>query len=809
MIWNYFQVAVRNLRRHRFFSAINIFGLAVSMSICLGIMMLVADQLTYDRHNTKRDRVYRVLSRNMNPDGSPAGNDYATAPQPLAKALTEDYTGVAKTVRLRRGFGNGWLELEPGRDLNIPVSGFFADPDVLDVFEYALAHGDPATALNEPYSVVITKKVAQKLFKTDNAIGEVITVGDIGDYKVTGVLADTHHKSHIVFDALASYATVTSLEADSTFSAHQSGWDNFTSGWVYLLAAEGVSPEAIQGHLASIAGKQQKEADNGQQPLRLQYRLQNISDITPGPFVNNAIGPFMPKIFVYFFAGLALIIMVTSCFNYANLSIARSLTRAREIGVRKVNGATRRHIVVQFMAEAVVISLLSLALALLFLVLVKPFMLTLKFAQALHWDLEGNIYVYAAFVAFSVLVGMVAGIVPASMLSRFQPVKVLKGVGGMKLFSRVGLRKALLVVQFSLSLIFILSVLLLYNQLQLFVKADHGFRMADKINVQLGQTDSEQLRTALGAYPNITSVSAASHIPAAGVTYGDDFKKLLTDTESRLLDYFAVDANYLENMGLSLAAGRNFSHESGADNKWSIILNETAVKRFQLGSPHEAVGSSLFRASDSAEFRVIGVVKDYHHQMMMQQLEPMALRFDSSAWNVLQVAYRGDREDAIRNIEAAWSKVNPGLLVNHRDFEDEIMSFYHLIFSDFVRIVGVIAFLAVLVSCLGLLGMATYATETRLKEVSIRKVLGSTEGALVMLLSKGFFVLLAIAVCIALPAAWAINNLWLELIAYHVRMTTGVIAAGVGIVTLLGVITIGSQTLRAAFSNPARALRND
>src|SRR5690349_21970591 len=275
----------------------------------------------------------------------------------------------------------------------------------------------------------------------------------------------------------------------------------------------------------------------------------------------------MPRIFVYFFGGLALIVMLTSCFNYTNLSVARSLTRAREIGVRKVNGANRYQIFSQFISESVIISLFSLALAMLLLVAVKPFLLNLKFAQVLKWDLEGNIYVYGVFLLFSIGVGLLAGFFPAVILSKFQPVKVLKNAGGMKLLSRMGLRKSLHVAQFSLSLIFIISVLLLYNQLKLFVKADHGFTMANVINVRINSTPYKLLQSELNAFSNIDNVAAASHVPAAGVTYGDGFKRDLSETEGVSVDYFYVDGNYLENLKIPLVAGRNFEDRAGESNK--------------------------------------------------------------------------------------------------------------------------------------------------------------------------------------------------------------------------------------------------
>lgn len=807
MIRNYFLVALRNLRKHKFFSAINIVGLAISMSICLGIIMLVADQISYDRYNVNRDRIFRVTTKYLNTDGVPTGNDYSTSPLPLAPTLKNEFTGVEKAARIRRGFGNGWIEFE--RDYSIPVAGFFADPEVLDIFQYDLKHGDPATALTEPYSVVLTEKAAEKLFRDGNPVGQIIKVGKLGDYRVTGVIRDHGEKSHIVFEALASFSSLKSLEEKGVFEKGHLEWGNFTSGWVYLMLNEGGDIASIQSHLDKIAKEHRPHKYLGTEDRSYRFSLQNLCAITPGPFINNPIGPFMPRLFVYFFGGLALIVMLTSCFNYTNLSIARSLTRAKEIGVRKVNGASRFHIFFQFLAESIVLSFLALLLSFILLLVVKPFLMNLKFAQILRWDLEANYFVYGIFFLFSVAVGVFAGFFPSVVLSRFEPIKVLRKAGGIKLFSRLSLRKALLIGQFALSLVFIISVILLYNQLNLFVKADHGFDMSDKYVVKLNSTSLAPLQQELNSHSYIINTSAASHIPATGMTFGQAFKRDLADTEVTVIDYFNVDENYLDNMSIDLVAGKNFDAAAGESNKRFLVVNEQAVKKLNFGNPHDAVDKLIYNADDSAQYQIIGVVKNYNHKVLIQEVAPMALKYDPDGFSIVQVKYSGPPDAAAEVIESAWAKVNPNQKIDYKPFDEEVKGFYKTVFSDLVSIVGVISFMAIAISCLGLLGMATYTTETRRKEISIRKVLGSSDGSLIILLSRSFLILLLIAILIAVPVAWFLNNLWLDLIAYKTALSAGVIFSGVGVLLLLGMVTIGSQTLKAAFSNPVTALKND
>lgn len=805
MFRNYLKTALRSLLRHRFFSFINIFGLAIALTICMGIIMLVADQMTYDRYNTKRDRIYRLNSLPHNDKTD--FNETATTTLPIQQELLEKYTGVEKAVRIVRGFGNNWIEFD--QNVNIPIAGLFADPEILEVFEYELEYGDSRTALVEPYSVVLTKKAAKKLFRQENPVGETFKVGDLGTYKVTGVLKETMHKSHIAFDALASMASVKSLEAMEKRGKDLDNWYQFTAGWVYILLEEGKSLKDIQPHLDNIQKAHFSQLPKPESQQKIKYKPQSLMSITPGALINNPIGPFLPWIFIYFFAGLAGVVMITSCFNFTNLSIARSLTRAREIGVRKVTGAMRWQIFTQFISESIIVSLFALVVALIMMVALKPLMLELSFARVMRWDMELNYVVYAIFIAFALVVGILAGLFPAVVMSGFQPVKVLKSMNSMKLFSRMGLRKSLLVAQFTFSLIFILTVIVVFNQLQLFLKADHGFNMSNKIIVQLGDTSPQTLKTELLKYSNIENVSIASHIPAAGITYGESFKRSLDEKDWTNINYFSVDEDYLKNIDVSLVAGRFYQPEAGDGNKKFIVISEKAVEKFHFESAADALGQEIILQRDSSRLQIIGVVKNYNHQLLMQEMDPMALIYYPEEFHLLQVSYTGSYVKAGESIEAAWAKVNPSLKVDYKDFYDEVHKIYDIFFGDLVSVLSVISFLAILISCLGLLGMATYATETRLKEISIRKVLGSSDGSLVYLLSKGFFSVLLIAIVIAVPAAYFINNLWLEKLAYHVSVDVTAIVLGILILIFFGVITIGSQTWRATFVKPVENLKSE
>jgi putative ABC transport system permease protein len=802
MIRNYITVALRNFFKHKFFSAINVIGLAVSMSICMAIIMLVADQMMYDRHNPERDRIFRVNSRLVSNEGVDISDtDYATTPMPLRQELVENYTGIEKAVRLKRGFGNSWLELEH-QNVNIPVSGFYADPEVFEMFHYELEQGDPSTALREPFTVVLTKKAARKLFKEENPLGQSLKVGDRGTFTVTGVLKETKNKSHIVFDGLASMASLKGQPEEN----EDNNWSDFWSGWTYIRIANGASVDDINRHLNKIYQKHiatitDSEAD------KTKFRVQSIMDITPGKMTGNSIGPLFPKILVYFLSALAGIIMLTSCFNFTNISIARSLTRAREIGVRKTTGAARWQIFMQFLLESVIVALFALACALILIIIIKPLMLQLNVARLLHLDLQLNYAVFAVFLVFAISVGVIGGLFPAILLSAFQPVKVLKTLSNVKLFSRVGIRKVLLVSQFSLSLIFILTVIVVNNQLNLFRTKDYGFTKEQNTIVQLNNTSATALKTELLKYSDITSVSAASHVPAAGTSYGNGFKKSFEENDWTSMNHFLVDQDYVKNMGLSLVAGEFFPADEATAKK-SIVINESAVKAFHYNTPEEAIGAELIQL-DSTRKTIIGVVKDYNHRILLENIEPMALMYSPEGFRILQVKYSGTYQDAVRTIEKSWNMLHTDTKIELKTMEGEVSKFYDIMFGDLVSVLSMIAFLAIMISCLGLLGMATYTIETRVREIAIRKVLGSANKDLILLLSKGFLKLLAVAVIIGVPAAWFINNLWLEMIAYKTEVSLNVVLTSVSILIILGVITVGSQTLRAAFTNPIDNLKND
>jgi putative ABC transport system permease protein len=804
---HYIIVVFRNLARHKTFAFVNTIGLAFGMLVCLALIMLISNHLMFDRYNTKYDRIYRICRT----DGTHA-NYRATVPLPIRNELLERYTGVENAVRFNRGFGN-----QMGNPLlerpSIPVAGLFADPGALDLFEYQLEYGDPNTALVEPYSVVLSKNAAKKLFNQENPVGETLSVGEIGKYKVTGVLKEMNNQTHIEFEALASMATLRILEAekkslDPSGVARNDELENWQAGngWVYVLLEAGKSPTDVQLYLDSISARHYAAAAP---ELKWTFSLQKLSEITPGIPRGNEIGPIIPWIFIYFLAAIALSILATSCFNFTTLSIARSLNRAKEIGVRKVSGASRGQIFVQFTLESVIISILSLGLAITTMLLIRPYFLGLSLARFGHINLTANFYIYLIFLLFAIIVGITAGLFPAAILSGFKPVNVLQNLNNLKVLSKIGLRRGLIITQFSIALVFITTTIVVYKQFVLFVHVDHGFEMNNNIVVELNKTSSETLKTELARYGNVESISAASHVPAGFIRYWSKFKKLSGQAEWNELVYFAVDEDYIRNINVALVAGRFFSSESTSSKKHFVVINEEAVKSFHYESPHAAIGEVLIDERDSSELEIIGIVKNYNSTQVTGGIQPTVLIYLPEQFNILQVKYSGPYTEATKSIESAWAKVNPGTKAGYSKLKDEVLKFYSLVFGDLTKILGAIAFFSITICCLGLLGIVFYSMETRTKEISIRKLYGASDSYLVILLSRSFIGLFLISILIGGPISYLINIFWLENLANHIVLGAEIIISGIVILGSLAALTICSQTFRATNVKPIDTLKVD
>jgi putative ABC transport system permease protein len=532
MLQNYFKIGWRNIIKYKAFSAINVFGLALAMSVCMLIILMLADQRRYDAFHEKGDRIYRItLSTN-----------YATTPHPLAAAVKNDYTIAEATTTLIPGPAGDAVYQDRLADMR----GYFADPSFFTMFSFELEKGNPATALQQPSTAVISQELASQLYGTDDPIGKTFDFSDRqlafpqevdgigapsvawGTFTVTGVIDETKYKSHLKFDVLMSAASQASLIAEKKREDRTNAWDWFYQPYTYVLLKETKSPDDLQTALDDLAIRTYTDKKN-KETRDLRFIPQKLSDVQLNLLANDT-NSRLPLVGYNFLIILASIIMLTACFNYTNLSVARALTRAKEIGVRKVTGARRGSIVIQFLSESVITSLIALVLATGFLYLLAPAFKSLWLNKFLNFELPTMPGVYVVFFAFALLIGLIAGIYPAFYLSKYNPVKALKNLG-VSQRGKLGLRKILSVSQFIISLFFITTAILVYQQFNYYMQFDYGFKTENIVNFPLQGVDYEKLKHELSDIPEVTTISATDIIPATGTNNNMDLKKPGTQEE--------------------------------------------------------------------------------------------------------------------------------------------------------------------------------------------------------------------------------------------------------------------------------------
>jgi putative ABC transport system permease protein len=797
MLFNYFLIAFRNLTRQKAFSLINIFGLAVSMSVGLLIITMISDTFSLDDFHEKKDRIYRVITTDQF-GGQPAMH-LASSSVKAGKQIEETVAGIESVVLLRRGFGGDATI----KDSKIPLSGLWASETFFQVFTFPLLQGDPATALKEPYSLVLTEKTAKKLFGQVDVLGHQIQF-DTLTYVVTGVMKDVPKLSHIQFEALVSFATV-ELQKPDTGDGDFFAWENIFMNYAYVLLYQNGNPEAVQSNLDQLSATQNATYTN----RKITLSLQPLEKISTGEGLVNPIGPtFFNNAARWVLAGLAFIVILSACFNYTNLSIARAFRRSKEVGIRKMIGAAKSQVLFQFITEAIVISLLALVFSFLLFLLLRTQFLSLTAQAADLFKLELSAGLIGCFVGMAILVGIISGILPALFFSRINAIQVLKNAS-LKLFYHVALRKVLIVVQYTFSLIFITTTIIGYNQYRSFLAYDLGFSTENILNIRLQGNSSKLLKNELAQLPVVQDISTSLIISSLGNLYGGSIKyKDPADSANAWMNY--VDEHYLPLHQHTFLAGRNFNTKANALSESEVIVNEQVLNRFDIGKrdPEKALGEVLNVAG--IKLTIVGVVKDFHYGTLEKNIEPTILRYSSEPGGYLNVKISStDLPAAMASIQAAWGNIDRIHPLEATFYDEQIEQAYKQ-FSVMIKIIGFLAFLAISIASVGLFGMVVYSTETRLKEMGIRKVLGASESTLIFLLSKGFLVLLLIAAFIALPVTYLFFNfVVLREFVYHQPIGIGELLSGVGVVMLLAVIMIGSQVLKAARSNPVSVLRNE
>ncbi len=790
--------SIRNFVRNRSFSLINLIGLSISMSLALLIIVLVRQQFTFDNFHTDAHRIYRVNTKAIRKSGGT--ESYASSPMALGNVLHQDYSFASNVVKMSRSlrgdvqFGN----------TTVPCEGLFVDPAFFEVFNFPLEKGDPGKVLESPNNIVVAHDAAVKIFGDAEPVGQTITLTGFGEFVVTGVVAPPLGHTHLDFEMLGSTAILPLLEKQEKVSDQTNNWNNYYSGYNYIKLNEGANLKDVNDALSKISREQYANLSLETRDSGYEFYLHPLGEITPGPILSNQMGKGMPEILLIFLGVLGGLVMTMACFNYTNLTIAKSLTRAKEIGVRKINGGSRFQIFIQFIGESVLFAIIALAASYLLMVWMKPALMELHIANEFTMDLAEDGTIYLLFFGFAILIGVIAGLLPAGYLSSFQPLKVLKGAGDLKVRSRLTLRKALIVTQFTLSVIFVVMVSVLNQQIKYVLQADYGINQENLLNVRLQGNDFKNFDTRVSALAGVERVGGVSHSLGTWADGADDYKRNKGDEAFVMRDFY-VDADYIKNLKLTFVAGEGFREDRDEENH--IILNESALVSFGFEDARSAVGQTII-AGDSIELIVIGVLKDFNYRPLNYQIGPLGLRSNHQALSIASISYSGDRAKLESSIASIWKEIDPIHPIEMRSMTEEIDKAYaDSGFTDVLAIIGYIAFVAVSLACLGMLGMAMYTTQTRIKEIGLRKTLGASVVSVVFLLSRSFLILIGISIAIGAPISYYLGNLFISNYAYRITITPMLMVSGIALLVLLGIGIISSQTIVAARRNPVDSLR--
>ncbi|NEU08561.1 FtsX-like permease family protein [Flavihumibacter sp. R14] len=805
MLTTYFKIAIRNLKRHRLFSAINILGLTIGMATCMVIMLYVRHELSYDRFNEKADRIVRVTFR-----GSVQGEkmNEAHVMPPVAWTLKTDFPEVEEATRLRNG---GFPRISYGEKSFREDALAYADSNIFEVFTLPLITGDPKTALRAPNSIVISKEIAEKYFGKEDPINKTLLLKDsnIG-YKVTGVMENVPELSHFHFDLFASMASLP--------EAREASW--MTSEYfTYLVLPKGYDYRTLEnklpGTVEKYMGPQLQQAmgitfsEFKQKGNKLGLFLQPLTDIHLYSGFMYDLGPRGNRQYVYIFIIIALFMLLIACINFINLSTAAASKRAREVGVRKVLGSERWQLVKQFLTESIVLTFIALAIAVIIVKICLPFFNNLS-GKALDLQLTDP-WLLSALLITGLLTAVLAGTYPALFLSSFQPVRVLKGAfqAGK---SGISLRSGLVIVQFFVSVSLIVGTIVVYQQLRYINSKSLGYNKEQVLVLRetglLGQKE-EVFRQKLLRDSRVLSVTNSGYLPA-GPTNNNNFFVYPGDgtaTEQVKTLRYDVDEQYVPTLGINMLSGRNFSKDLASDSS-AVIINEAAVRSF--GWEKNAIGKTInavHRNGSQGSLRVIGVVKDFHFKSLHERISPLVMVLGESDGLIVKLKTT-DVEAVLQSVKVHWSELGPGEPFNY-SFLDESFNNTYRFERTIGQILGIFAGLTILVACLGLFGLATFTTEQRIKEIGIRKVLGASISDIITLLSKDFLKLVLLANLLAWPLAWWGMNLWLEDFAYRIRIDWWIFIAAGFLTMLIAVLIVGIKAINAGRANPIKSLRTE
>jgi putative ABC transport system permease protein len=805
MLNNYVKIAIRNLRSNKVYSGINIFGLALGLATCLMITLYIADEWQVDKHHADSDRLFRVAL------ATPT-EKWAALAGPVASGLKEDFPEIMASARVLKfsGFEEVLLKYGEGNSRKefFEQNAYYADSAIFEILNYDFKFGSATTALSSPNTVVLSEKVADKLFGDEDPVGKVVKIGlafGTFDYSVTGVFRDIN-KSHVKAHLLLSMQN-TDIGGWVT---EQQNWAVNNMFHTYIKLHPQVNPKSFEAKLPEFLARRGGN-DLKAMGISKSLFLQSVPDIYLKSDIGNELSTNGSITYLYIFASIGIFILLIACINFMNLSTARSEKRAREVGVRKVMGAYRESLVFQFLGESMIISLLALLLALGITVCFLPSLNDLVGKQLDIWHAN---FPLLSLAAVTVMTGLFAGLYPALYLSSFKPVSVLKGIV-MRSFTAIAIRKGLVVFQFTISMILILGAIVVWQQLSFVRTRDLGFDKGQKLVIPLksarNTANYSVLKAELLRNPNVVSVTSGSVHP--GVETMEDllfYKENQTIHQAIDIHFATVDTEYIETLGLNMVAGRPFSKEFGADSS-SIILNESAVKKLGL-YPKSAIGKRLYYelGKTRRETQIVGVVKDFNFESLHTAIRPYALTTSITEKHQYLIANvrKGDYGKLVSDVEKVWSKIGSDTPFTYSFLDQDFQRRYE---KD-QRTADMISYftcIAIVIACLGLFRLSTFTAEQRTREIGVRKVLGASVTEIAGMLSKEFLALILISIIIASPIAWFGIDLWLQGFSYKVGINWWVFVLA-GVVTMMvSILTVSWQSIKAALMDPVVSLRNN
>jgi putative ABC transport system permease protein len=804
MLVNYLKIAFRSLLKFKGYASINLVGLALGLATGILIMLYVLDELSFDQFHTKGNRLYRVNTTFFTPEsGSEGANE--TNGWPIGKILEKDYPEVEAVLYSR----SASFLLINHNDKLVREKSHFVSPQFFNMFSFPLLSGNAEKVLSEPYSVVISESMQRKYFPAGDALNKTLSMADTLTFVITGVMKDIPSNSHIQADILVSFSTYQALNPDFSFDT---GWGNINMR-NYVLLKEGTNAEAFFAKTKNIY------MDRASDMLKAWgvsafVAYEAMKDIYLTSQSGNGMGPLGSIQRVYLLSGVAIFAILLACINFINLATARSVYRAKEVGLRKVVGSTRKALISQFLSESFLLTVLSFLIALVLIGLLLPvFNELLNKTYSMESLLNPSLLIGA--VILIAIVGLLAGYYPALILSSLRPAEVLKGkLQGSK--RGVQLRRSLVVFQFVVSTVLVAGTLVVISQLNFMQTQRLGFDKEEVFVVNAARVNAksptafETFKNDLKSIAFVEEVSFTNALPGTPGWNGQvAFPEGKTGDDAISVEYMAVDETYIKTIGLNLIAGKNFDIQQSAELQKGLILNETAVSMFGWSSPEEAIGKRITSPSGHPEGEVIGVVKDYHQAGLQQSIGPITMDYSPENSYLYAIRYKTSKtKNLIDEVSMRWKKSFPGYDFNYF-FLDESFEKQYQNEKRLAEVLGLFAVVTIIIATIGLLGLVSFMVVARTKEIGIRKVLGADVFSITGLLSKEFMLLVLLANVIALPLIAYGANQWLQSFAFREGLDLMLFFWTLVIALLITFLVVSVQTLRAATVNPIDTLRSE